>query len=396
MLAKDLFKMRWFQNKDQEISHIEIYDCFELDPKLSLLLLKINYKFLYLAFAKENNQLLLNNENLALNTLLSKLQTENKLKTNKGFIELQKYISNFDFNLPEELHKGSTNSIFSFNQNSLFKLIRRVENGDHPEDKLLFLLKDFENTPQIFSVLNWNIPPEKFVFGLQIEKIEHKENAWDWLLRKLFELEKSSDKDSALIINSLEGAFEAIGATLALFHNCLFEFLPTQDFTEEDLNEIENQIHQYNLPLALAFFAQQKQNLSFYGIKFKQHGDFHLGQVLRTPNGYKIIDLEGQPIKSLSERWEANSPLQDVASLMRSIEYAAALSNKPQIVTNLQNSFLLAYKYIAHFPLPEPIQPMLKMQVLLKALQELEYEKKARPQMIWIPQKAIDQFCNQV
>jgi maltose alpha-D-glucosyltransferase / alpha-amylase len=149
----------------------------------------------------------------------------------------------------------------------------------------------------------------------------------------------------------------------------------------------------------------------FSAWKTRIHGDYHLGQVLYTGNDFIIIDFEGEPIKSLSERRLKQSPLRDVAGMMRSFFYAAyaALMQRSQIRAE-DIPFLTPwaegwYRYNAGIFLasyeksvsgsglipkePAEAETMLQTYLLDKAIYELGYELNNRPDWVSIPLKGI-------
>jgi maltokinase len=119
------------------------------------------------------------------------------------------------------------------------------------------------------------------------------------------------------------------------------------------------------------------------------HGDFHLGQTLHTPGGWKIIDFEGEPVKSLAERAAPDSVWRDIAGMLRSFDYAAASVPGPDSgawAAECRSAFLEAY---AGGPLDPADAATLRAYELDKAIYEVVYETRNRPDWVGIPLAAI-------
>jgi trehalose synthase-fused probable maltokinase len=147
------------------------------------------------------------------------------------------------------------------------------------------------------------------------------------------------------------------------------------------------------------------------GFKTRIQGDYHLAQVMHTPRGWVLLDFEGEPARPLEERREKQSPLRDVAGMLRSFSYAATAvlfeRAEPESEEWLRlepwsncwekvarERFLNSYLARSHEGrfLPaerDDIFVLLDFFEIDKALYELGYERSNRPDWIRIPLRGI-------
>lgn len=137
--------------------------------------------------------------------------------------------------------------------------------------------------------------------------------------------------------------------------------------------------------------------------KIRIHGDFHLGQTLRTDGGFAIIDFEGEPSKPLIERRRKHSALKDIAGMLRSFEYAVATVRAGSteaawaaVVDRLRTTFVDAYcarasaGHASFLPVTrDAVDAWIRFFEFEKALYEVEYEASHRPSWVHIPLAAV-------
>jgi maltose alpha-D-glucosyltransferase/alpha-amylase len=157
-----------------------------------------------------------------------------------------------------------------------------------------------------------------------------------------------------------------------------------------------------------AIFSRYKRLLDrkLTGMLIRCHGDFHLGQVLYTGRDFVIIDFEGEPARSITERRHKRSPLRDVAGMLRSFNYAAHSKLKDNSIRSESTAQLLSWARFwdvwtsvaflqgyrqavagaAFMPKSQDeLNLVLQIFMLDKAIYELSYELNNRPDWVHIP-----------
>ena len=131
------------------------------------------------------------------------------------------------------------------------------------------------------------------------------------------------------------------------------------------------------------------------------HGDYHLGQVLDVPDrGWVLLDFEGEPLRPISERSDPDLALRDVAGMLRSFDYAAHQAESGDLppaqarawgqawAARCREDFCLGYADV-HGQDPRDHPALLVALELDKALYEVVYEARNRPDWIDVPLRAV-------
>lgn len=208
---------------------------------------------------------------------------------------------------------------------------------------------------------------------------------------------------------SVADAARELGAATAHIHASLARVLPTHEATPDEVGRRVARMRQRaavavsEVPSLAAHEQQVEQVLAAAEAAAwpplqRIHGDYHLGQVLHVPDrGWLAIDFEGEPLRPLRQRNEPDSPMRDVAGMLRSFDYAGASvpgRDTDAWVEEAQTAFLDGYAEIAEDPRAQP--ELLRAHLLDKALYEVVYESRNRPTWLAIPTTAVTRLLQEV
>jgi maltokinase len=209
------------------------------------------------------------------------------------------------------------------------------------------------------------------------------------------------------------GEAERLGAAVVAVHTRMRELLPVAEWGADELDALVARLNRRldQVVAAHPVVAEHAEGARAAYARIDRsvpvpvqriHGDFHLGQTLRTTAGWKIIDFEGEPSTPLSERIRLDSPLRDLAGMLRSLDYVAhsipaltgVISLDPAVdeaavaddwVRRNQIAFLFGYG----FDRSDAMVALLRAYEIDKAVYEVAYEADHRPDWIGIPLRAL-------
>jgi maltokinase len=310
-----------------------------------------------------------------------------------------------------------SNSSIVFGDALILKAFRRVEPGVNPELELLRFLTE-RGFPNIAALAGWYEFEGRFIdatLGILQEYLVGARDGWELALDGIRD-------DPRGLLDRLR----ALGEVTGELHTALGSDHTDPAFSPDEPSaealalltaDIDEQIERLFVDLpendVLAPVAgrgqdvrERLQALSHIGAGgrvIRTHGDLHLGQTMLTDRGWVILDFEGEPARSLTERRRKRSPLRDVAGMLRSFAYAASAAEQQRgspapegWEASVRESFLEGYfEAVDSALLPhgqDAVARLLSVFELEKAIYELRYELNNRPDWVGIPVAGIERL----
>ena len=318
---------------------------------------------------------------------------------------------------PRVMGAEQSNTSIVYGEEYILKMFRRVQPGLNPDLEITRALAE-AGTKHIAAPLGWvegQVGGETTTLALLQAFQRHASDGWAMATASVRDLFAEADLHADEVGGDFASEAERLGVATAEVHAIMATALPSREAGPEEYAGTAAQLRErldaalavvpelapYAEPLRTAY-DQVGQRTAPVRVQ-RVHGDYHLGQVLRTQEGWVLLDFEGEPARPLAERRALMSPLRDVAGMLRSFDYAARhlLAERhgdqqlayraTEWAERNRQAFCDGYARAAGSD-PRDESVLLRAFELDKAVYEVVYEARNRPAWLPIPLGSIERL----
>ncbi|MDP9865407.1 MULTISPECIES: maltokinase N-terminal cap-like domain-containing protein [Streptosporangium] len=307
-----------------------------------------------------------------------------------------------------------SNTSLVYGETYICKLFRRLIPGVNPELEIVTALARHgaHHIAQPYGWIETDLDGEPTTLAMTQEFLATANDGWALALASVRDLYASFDPSACDAGGDFSSEAYRLGVATAEVHRELAAAFPTDVMESQDVKQMVED-HRRRLAGAIAEVPQLAAYAPVAQEAYQRvadvvaeipvqrvHGDYHLGQVMRTTTDWVVLDFEGEPGQPLAERRALSSPLRDVAGMLRSFDYAArhlladhpdADELRPRAIewAELNRSSFLAGYSAGGGRLQAEDAVLLRALELVKAVYEVTYEARNRPAWLPIPMAAF-------
>ncbi|HLH59426.1 MAG TPA: phosphotransferase [Streptosporangiaceae bacterium] len=307
-----------------------------------------------------------------------------------------------------------SNTSLVYGEESILKVFRRVSPGPNPDLEVTAALARM-GSPHIadpFGAIETLMDGVTTTLAILSRYLRTATDGWTLAATSVRDLYASDVSTAAEAGGDFDGEAYRLGAATAEVHRDLADAFGTDELSPDALHEMAEQMYR-RLDLTTAAVPELARHADMIGTAYSRlakidepvpaqrvHGDYHLGQVMRTEAGWVVLDFEGEPASPLAQRRARSSPLRDVAGMLRSFDYAARhqVLNHPdaerlhglarQWIRRNSGAFCTGYAEAGGLD-PRSNDVLLRALELDKAVYEVMYEARHRPSWLSIPLESL-------